>query len=375
MQTTSFPNLNPIRRIYIDPAVEHMPQTLEILKNFDDVPQKVCPTDQVFEIINQSSDPIQTGKEVLLLTANKGRFIRGCPGTRHYECCRYVILHVGTYCPMDCAYCILQTFFHPPVLQYFVNHEDMLAELDLFLETTSQRRIGTGEYTDSLIWSQWTTLVENLVQRFGRQSQVALELKTKTNLVKNLKNLAHNRKTIMAWSLNTDSVIRENEVGTASLKERLDAALSCQQWGYPLAFHFDPIIIADGIEDEYLAVIRELFDRIDPDNIVWISLGSLRCMPPLKAIIHRRFPQSRIMYGEFISGLDNKLRYFKPLRINIYRQIISGIRKMAPQVPLYFCMESGDVWEQTMGFRPDAEGGLANLLDGSAIKQCNLNSS
>lgn len=375
MQPKSFPNPNPIRRIYIDPAVEHMPQTLEILQNFENVPQKVCPVDRVFEFINQSSDPIRAGKEVLLLTKNKGRFIRGCPGTKHYECCRYAILHVGTYCPMDCAYCILQTFFHPPVLQYFVNQEDMFSELDLFIKTTSQRRIGTGEYTDSLIWSQWTTLVENLVHRFGRQSQVALELKTKTNLVQNLKNLAHNRKTILAWSLNAESVIRENEIGTASLKARLDAALNCQAWGYPLAFHFDPIIIADGAEDEYLAVIQQLFDRIDPDNIVWISLGTLRCMPPLKTIIHHRFPHSDIMYGEFISGLDNKLRYFKPLRIKIYRQIISGIRKMAPRVPVYFCMESGDVWEQAMGFRPDAEGGLANFLDTSAIKQCNLNKS
>jgi hypothetical protein len=35
-------------------------------------------------------------------------------------------------------------------------------------------------------------------------------------------------------------------------------------------------------------------------------------------------------------------------------------------------MESADVWDQAMGFRPDAEGGLANLLDASAIKQCDL---
>lgn len=372
MQTKSFANPNPIRRIYIDPAVEHLPHTLKILQNFEDLPRKVCPADQVFESINQSPDPIAAGKEVLFLTKNKGRFIRGCPGTRHYECCRYMILHVGTYCPMDCAYCILQTFFHPPILQYFVNKEDMFLELDQFFKTTSHRRIGTGEYTDSLIWSQWTTLVENLVQRFARQSRVALELKTKTNLVENLRNLEHNRKTILAWSLNAESVIRENEIGTATLPERLDAALRCQEWGYPLAFHFDPIIIGDSCENDYVAVIQQLFDRIDPDNIVWISLGTLRCMPPLKTIIHRRFPHSGIMYGEFISGLDNKLRYFKPLRIKIYREIISGIREMAPQVPLYFCMESADVWDQAMGFRPDAEGGLANLLDASAIKQCDL---
>ena len=66
------------------------------------------------------------------------------------------------------------------------------------------------------------------------------------------------------------------------------------------------------------------------------------------------------------------MRYFKPLRVKIYRSIIETIRTLAPSVTLYYCMESTDVWEQTLGFRPDAQGGLANLLDTSAIRMCRL---
>lgn len=363
-----------IRCVYIDPAVENDPRTIKIAAKINAPIEKLGTPEQVFESINRAPDPISAGKRTLFLTVNKGRFLKGCPGTRYYECCRYMILNVGSYCPMDCAYCILQTFFHPPVLQFFINHEDMFAELETFLTTTACRRIGTGEYTDSLIWSTWTSLAEKLVTRFGQQSKVALELKTKTNLVAGLEGLAHNRKTILAWSLNSESVIRANEIGTASLRERLTAAKRCQDWGYPLAFHFDPIVIKDGAEDAYGAVIRELFDSIDPNNIAWISLGTLRCMPALKNVIHRRFPDSDIMYGEFITGLDGKMRYFKPLRIKIYQEMIRLIRQLAPTVTLYFCMESGDVWERTLGFLPDAYGGLANLLDTSAIDQCRLDS-
>jgi spore photoproduct lyase len=364
--------INPIKCVYIDPAVESDPQTNVVLKKIHAQDIQVATAEQVFDGIHRTADPIKAGKETLFLTENKGRFIRGCPGTRHYKCCRYMILHFGSYCPMDCAYCILQTFFHPPVLQYFMNQQAMFAELEHFLKTTNGRRLGTGEYTDSLVWAGWTSLVENLVTVFGRQSKVALELKTKTDLIGGLEHLDHRRKTIVAWSLNSEAVIKENEIGTASLQERLEAASRCQAWGYPVAFHFDPLVIREGSEDEYAEVIQRLFSLIDPDNIAWISLGTMRCMPPLKNIIHRRFPQSGLMYGEFIAGLDGKMRYFKPLRVKLYRAIIRMIRKWAPDAMLYFCMESGEVWEQTMGFRPNGRSGLATLLDNRAIYQCRL---
>lgn len=365
-------SIDQIERIFIDPAVEKDSHTQAIVDRINPDTIRIYSPDRVYDYINQAPDPIKAGKEVLFLTANKGRFLRNCPGTRNYECCRYMILHVGTYCPMDCAYCILQTFFHPPVIQYFVNQKDLFAELDHFLQQTNFRRIGTGEYTDSLIWSGWTPLVAKLVDRFGRQKRVALELKTKTARVDELEYLDHNRKTIIAWSLNTETVIAANEIGTASLRARMEAAARCQNWGYPLAFHFDPIIVKEDADEAYNAVVDRLFDMIDPDNIAWISLGTFRCMPPLKSIIQRRFPESDVIYGEFISGLDGKMRYFKPLRINIYRSIIQRIRSRAPNLTIYFCMESQDVWERTLGFTEGANNAWADRLDARAVAICHL---
>lgn len=274
---------------------------------------------------------------------------------------------------MDCAYCILQAYFHPPVLQFFVNLEDMVPDLDrLFSGNPPVCRVGTGEFTDSMIWEPWTDLSDFLIPTFARQSRTALELKTKTTAVEALKNLDHNRKTIMAWSLNTETVIRSEERGTASLDARLAAAAISESWGYPLAFHFDPMIIYDGCEAEYEAVAARLFDAVSPDNIVWISLGAFRFMPGLKPIIQQRFPDSRIVYGEFIPGLDGKMRYFKPLRIALYRRLIKAIRDRAPNTTLYFCMEDEAVWEKAMGFVPNDQGGLPAMLDKSVRRCCGL---
>ncbi len=327
---------------------------------------------EVFESISSADDPVQKGKEVLFLTRNKGDFIRKCPGTRCYTCCGYMILHIGTFCVMDCSYCILQSYFHPPVLQYFVNHDDLAAELDrMFLQKTF-RRIGTGEFTDSMIWEFWTNLSSFLVPKFSRQSHTVLELKTKTTAIEDLKRLRHNRKTIVAWSLNTNEVIRNNERNTASLSARLKAAARCESWGYPLAFHFDPMVIYDGCEEDYRQVIEQIFSHVSSDNIVWISLGTFRFMPSLKPIIQNRFPDSKIIYGEFILGEDGKMRYFKPLRIDLYRKIAAWIREIAPDVLIYFCMEDDEVWEKSLGFIPSNRGGLPRMLDESAIKLCGL---
>lgn len=361
-----------LKKIYIDEQVTDAPVTEAIRACLDLPCEIVSDAGEVFREISAATAPVRRGKEVLFLTRNRGAFVRDCPGTRHYTCCGYRILHIGTFCVMDCSYCILQSYFHPPVLQFFVNQEEMLSELDALFAEKKTHRVGTGEFTDSMIWEWYTPLSDILVPRFARQSHVVLELKTKTTAVDALAHLPHNKKTIMAWSVNTEAVIRSDERHTASLSARLRAAAKCASWGYPLAFHFDPMVIYEGCEADYQAVVEKIFSHVSPADVVWISLGTFRFMPSLKPIIQERFPDSKIIYGEFIQGLDGKMRYFKPLRISLYRKVARRIRELAPEVCVYFCMEDDEVWEKSLGFVPDEQGGLPAMLDARAEKCCEL---
>jgi len=363
-----------IKKIYVDADIASHPETERILRQLDLPIEWVNDPVSIYQWINSAADPVDRGKKTLYLTRNKGGFLKACPGTREYTCCKYQILHVASYCTMDCSYCILQSYFHPPLLQYFVNREDLDVQLNELFKKKTISRVGTGEFTDSLIWEKWTDLTGHLVSHFSTQDKAVLELKTKTVNIERLNGLHHCRKTILSWSLNTPAVMESEERRTASLDARLKAAARCQQWGYPLAFHFDPMIIYHGCETDYRMVVKQLFQRIAPENIVWISLGTFRFMPALKPIITRRFPDSKIAYGEFITGLDNKMRYFKPLRIGLYRQMVDWIRDSAPDVTVYFCMEDSEVWEKAMGWVPPRDGGLGRMLDESAIKICDLTS-
>jgi len=361
-----------LTKVYVDIQVADWPETRSVLSRIHLPWETVRDSRDVFENVSAAEDPVRFGKQVLFLTCNKGAFIRDCPGTRGYVCCRYRILHIGTCCTMDCAYCILQAYFHPPVLQYFVNHADLITELKHSFDENRLSRLGTGEFTDSLIWENWSDLSTRLVAAFAGQNCSVLEFKTKTAAIDRLQGLAHNRKTILAWSLNSERIIAREEQGTASLSARLRAAARAQAWGYPLAFHFDPLVIYDGCAEDYRRTIQQLFAAVEPDNIVWISLGTLRFMPALKPIIARRFPRSRIIYGEFVRGLDGKMRYFKPLRIELYRKLATWIRELAPQVCVYLCMEDEAVWQRCLGLQPSQFGGLGRLLDDSAVKHCGL---
>ncbi|MBC8392546.1 MAG: DNA photolyase [Deltaproteobacteria bacterium] len=361
-----------ILKLFIDDQVADTPEVASIRSRLGIQAQVVHDIREVYKAVSSAADPVQIGKEVLFLTRNRGEFVRNCPGTRFYTCCGYKILHIGTYCLMDCSYCILQSYFHPPVLQYFVNRQDLFKELEKLFADHSISRIGTGEFTDSMIWEAWTDLSNLLIPTFAGQSGTVLELKTKTTAIEKLKDLPHNRKTIVAWSLNTERIIRTEERGTASLSARLEAAARCESWGYPVAFHFDPIIVYEGCEAEYRTAVHKLLSRVSPENIVWISLGAFRFMPDLKAIIQRRFPNSKIVYGEFIPGVDAKMRYFKPIRIDIYRKMVSWIREKAPDVTIYFCMEDDEVWWKSLGFIPSERDGLSKMLDESAAFHCAL---
>jgi spore photoproduct lyase len=149
----------------------------------------------------------------------------------------------------------------------------------------------------------------------------------------------------------------------ACIAERIEAARLCAGDGYFLAFHFDPIIDYPGWKSGYASTLDRLFAGVDPARIVWISLGAFRFMPELKAVIRQRHPLSRIAYGEFIRGLDGKMRYFRDIRAEFYSFTVEKIRQADPELCVYLCMENDDMWRESFGFSPEERGGLSHMLD------------
>ena len=178
-----------------------------------------------------------------------------------------------------------------------------------------------------------------------------LEIKTKTDFIDHLPSIPkHN--VLISWSLNPQEIVRGEEHKAAPLKSRLKAAKAAIKKGYRLAFHFDPLLIFKGWETKYAKLITQMTREIPEKEVMWISMGSFRYPPPLRRILDKRFPKSKILSGEFIKGLDGKMRYFRPDRTLLYRTVHEMIRKKWTDVFVYFCMENSTIWNDVMGTSP-----------------------
>jgi len=310
----------------------------------------------------------QLDKQTLRLISFPGQLLKPCPGTREYLCCGYQILNIGTNCPLDCSYCILQAYFNQPSLRVFVNLEQQLEEIGQALRASGRKifRIGTGEFTDSLALDpivKWTEILPSFV---AKHKNTVLEFKTKTVSIEGLLSSQYRDRIVVSWSLNSPSISHREEHGAPSIKRRLEAARACQREGYVLGFHFDPLIEHPSWKEEYARTL-DLMDRyIDPAGVIWISLGCLRYMPSLKQVIRRRFPRTHILDGEFIPGLDGKMRYIKPVRIEMYAFMKQKLASWGIESGIYLCMESSDVWRKGLGWSPESSEGLSEYLDSRA---------
>lgn len=337
--------------------------TREMLARLRDIPvEEIIDLDSRGPSLDRGTP---SAKDTLILMHHPGKFLKACQGSGAEICCNYFVVSYAWNCHFECAYCVLQSYLSNEALVVSTNLDDLLSDVRETLASNPERiyRIGSGELADSLALDHITGYSRRLVPYFGRLPNGILELKTKSDQIANLEGLDHRDRTVISWSMNAREICRTEEPKAATFEERLAAAVQCQQWGYRVGFHFDPLVCYPGWEEGYRAAVSEIFTVVDPTRVAWVSLGALRFPPHLREKIRRRFPDSRIPHGEFIPGHHGKVRYFRPIREEMYRKMNSWIASKAPGVFVYLCMESRLVWERSLGESPSDSQKLSDLLD------------
>lgn len=280
-------------------------------------------------------------KKNLIIYTEKFDFLKPCPCTKGANCCGYNLINLGFGCLYECNYCFLQQYQNLPSIALPSNISDFLTKIPT---ATFRRghfnyiRLGSGEFTDSLLFDDITNYSTNIIN-FFKNRQEMFEFKTKSVNIDNLLKLPPQKNIVVGWSVNPQNIISEVEPLTPKLKERLAAAAKIAKYGYKVAFHFDPVIIHKNWKENYKSVIDEIEANIPKENIVWISIGTLRFNRELKKFIECRFPQNIILDEDFYLSFDGKMRYSEEERKEVYNFLKPLLEKTFPQTVVYLCME------------------------------------
>ncbi len=138
------------------------------------------------------------------------------------------------------------------------------AEIDRVIsdETRHVLRFGTGELSDSLALDRRLGLNRHLVEFFGGRKRALLELKSKWASIDHLRS-GLNPYVIVSFSVAPKRFIRMEEKRTSPLAKRLLAARKAQEWGCFVGLHLDPIVVYDGFEEDYRALVDEIAAGVD----------------------------------------------------------------------------------------------------------------
>jgi spore photoproduct lyase len=343
------------QQLFIERRALDYPMTQEILARYPQLPRTEIDSYQ-----NLAADKLginvrlRAEKGSLVLAVKDGELVRPVdrdlfrPTPQQY----YIIHSLG--CPFDCEYCFLYDYLDHQRPTIFVNLDDLFTRLQMIITQHSPLTtiFHAGEFSDALAFDHLTNLSAPLVSFFAKQPHAQLELRTKSDNVSNLLGLDHRGKTVVSWTFNPDEVVQRSEHLTATLDERLAATKRCQAAGYPVGLRFDPMVWAPAWRENYRKMIGKIFEALEPEKIADVSLGMFRATPGLKRVIQSRFGgrRSLLLAGEIVQCGDSKYRYFKSIRLEMYRAIMQWIRQRAPQVKIELCMEAPEVEERLARF-------------------------
>src|SRR5207249_8500874 len=175
-----------------------------------------------------------------MLTGRRGSsFIRRFAGPGNESgivCFRFWQLVPAGGCPYRCSYCFLQTTpwfrFNPDQLYglVYTNVDDMLRELETWLEDPIPKMMIVGELQDGLVFEAAYKKVTGrplshwIVPRFAAQSRHRLIFLTKSTQVDHALELPPTSQVVFSWSVNAEEVAAKWEHGTPLPSERFAAA-------------------------------------------------------------------------------------------------------------------------------------------------------
>lgn len=275
-------------------------------------------------------------KTIVVLTVDEKPFFRNCRPSADYE------LNLVRGCPGMCEYCYLQTTIGPsPYIRVNVNVGEILGKA----REICRRKSGVVTFegssvSDPVPVERYTQSISRAIGFFARVPNGYLRVVTKFTDISTFLGLEHRRKTRIRYSLEAREFQQEFERGMPSLDERLEAARTLAEDGYPIGFLIAPVFLERGIApyERLLATIKEAFPSGLPEGTT-LEFVTYRFTESAKSLILARRPGSRLPmseddrlfkmgrfgYGKYVYPAE-KLAQAKACMMELVKRILPGVR-------------------------------------------------
>jgi spore photoproduct lyase len=282
--------------------------------------------------------------------ANKEGFGLGlCPvASEKTRCCNLLTLDAVESCGFDCSYCSIQSFYNQNTITFDSGFKNKL--LNLNLDQNKTYHIGTGQASDSLMFGNHEGVLDALFEFAKENPNVILEFKTKSDNIKYLLENKVPKNILCTWSLNTPTIIKNEEHLTASLEKRLSAARSLADKGVKVGFHFHPIVEYVDYLDEYKDVYEKLLQMFIPSEVALVSFGTLTFIKPVIKQLRAREFHTKITQipHEDASG---KTSYPNKTKVEMFKHAYESFKPWHKKVFFYLCMEEHHMWKEAFGYQ------------------------
>ena len=289
--------------IYVEKELKNSLRVNKIINRFKD--PAIIYIEKYTEVFNKKNQnfALQKINPAVILAKKQGNFLIKTP--ENYSIGREINYYFSYMynCIFDCRYCFLQGLYNSSNFVIFINYEDFFAEIEELEATDLAKKttVFSGYDCDSLAYDNITKFSNILFKKFTKFKNIELEVRTKSNYLKPFLRQSH-KNIILAFSFTPARFSSKYEIGVAKVKKRILALKDLVDRGWNVGLRFDPFVVYEGWEKDYIELFKDLFKIIPSNQLHSVTYGNIRYPKKIFMNIKKSYSNEKL----FLKFFKNK---------------------------------------------------------------------
>ena len=206
-------------------------------------------------------------------------------------------------CLYNCDYCFLQGMYSSGNLLVFVNEEDFFESIKNKLNNldvpTEPMLVSISYNTDLMAMENIIPITSRWIEFARNQKNLKIEIRTKSALFTSIQKVAPSKNIVLSWTLSPQEICDKYEATAPPLQRRLNSLKLALNAGWQVRLCIDPVLLVNRWEEIYNRFINDLFNEIDGQQLVDVTLGVFRMNKDYFNRIRKREPKSDLFYSDY----------------------------------------------------------------------------